>query len=68
MTRKDYELIAGAIHRTMMAHGIGNKNAREVAAGSKALRLAATDLAATLAADNPNFDRAHFLAACGTGA
>ena len=60
MTRKDYELIAAAIHRTGMASTIGKKKTSE-----QTLRLAATDLAATLAHDNPRFDRARFLAACG---
>lgn len=67
MTRKDYELIAASMHRTVMAHGIGNRSTREIAGGNKALRLAATDLAASLAADNPRFNRAAFLKACGVG-
>lgn len=68
MTRKDYQLIAASVHRSMQAHGIGNKSTREVAGGDKALRLVATDLAASLAHDNPRFDRARFLAACGVQA
>ena len=60
MTRKDYIAIAAAIHRTGMAVNIGKKKSAE-----HAVRLAAIDLAATLAQDNPSFDRARFLAACG---
>ena len=60
MTRKDYVAIAAAIHRTGMAVNIGPKKTAEYA-----IRLAATDIAATMAADNPRFDRARFLKACG---
>lgn len=68
MTRKDYILIAAAIHRSGMAHGIGRKSAAEQAGGNRALALLATDLAATLANENPNFDKVRFLAACGVSA
>lgn len=67
MTRKDYELIAAAIARTVQAHGIGEKSAKAKQGGDRALRLAATDLAASLAHDNPRFDRGRFLEACGIG-
>jgi len=60
MTHKDYVAIAAALHRTGMAVNIGGKKTAEYA-----IRLAATDLAATLAADNPRFDREWFLKACG---
>jgi hypothetical protein len=60
MIRKDYEAIAGALHRTSMAVNIGKKKTADYA-----IRLAAVDLAATLAADNPRFDRERFLKACG---
>lgn len=60
MTRKDYVAIAAAIHRTGMTVCIGQPKAAEYA-----LRLVATDIAATMAADNPRFDRARFLKACG---
>jgi hypothetical protein len=43
-----------------MAVRIGNK-----ATADSAIRLVAIDIAATLAADNPSFDRARFLKACG---
>jgi hypothetical protein len=60
MTRKDYVAIAASIHRTGMAMNIGKKGTAE-----SALRLAAIDIAATMANDNPRFDRARFLKACG---
>lgn len=60
MTRKDYEVIAAAMHRTGMAVNIGPKKSAEYA-----LRLVALDIAATMANDNPRFDRARFLNACG---
>jgi hypothetical protein len=70
MTRKDYELIASSIHRTVMVKTsrqlVGNAKAREVA--EDALRLVAIDLAATLGNRNPNFDRARFLKAAGVSA
>ena len=59
MTRKDYVAIAAAIHRTGMAMNIGKK-----ATAESAIRLAAIDIAATMANDNPRFDRARFLKAC----
>lgn len=60
MARKDYVAIAAAIHRTGMAVNIGGKKSAEYA-----LKLAATDIAATMANNNPRFDRARFLKACG---
>jgi hypothetical protein len=60
MTRNDYVAIAAALHRSGMAVRIGPKKTAEYAIG-----LVATDIAATLAADNPRFDRARFLKACG---
>lgn len=60
MTRKDYEAIAAAIHRTGMASRIGKKMDSE-----QTLRLFAIDIAATLKADNPRFDRERFLKAAG---
>ncbi len=59
MTRKDYVAIAAAIHRTGMASRITKKNSEQT------LRLAAIDIAATMAADNPRFDKGRFLKACG---
>jgi hypothetical protein len=64
MTRKDYELIAGCVARSGMAAGIGAKPL--FGDGMKAgVRLVAIDLASTLAWNNPAFDRARFLRACG---
>lgn len=60
MTRKDYVAIAAAIHRTGMAVNIGSKKSAEYA-----IKLAATDIAATMANDNPRFDVSRFLKACG---
>lgn len=60
MTRKDYVAIAAAIHRTGMARRIGKG-----LDGERTLQLVAIDIAATMAADNPRFDRARFLKACG---
>lgn len=60
MTRKDYVAIAAAIHRTGMAITIGPKKSAEYT-----LKLAASDIAATMANDNPRFDRERFLKACG---
>ena len=62
MTRKDYELIAGAIVRSRMVTELG-KNTIKRDAGLRALSLVATDLAATLAHDNPRFDKERFLRA-----
>lgn len=65
MTRKDYINIAGAVSRTRMACSIKG-SAIEKSAGEAALRLVATDLAATLRHDNPlGFNAALFLQNCG---
>lgn len=65
MTKKDYQLIAGAIHRSLRAVEWveGNKIKREVSRSMA--HLIATDLAATLAHDNPRFDKDKFKEACG---
>lgn len=60
MTRKDYVAIAASIHRTGMAVNIGKRKTAEYA-----LNLVAIDVAAQMAHDNPRFDRARFLKACG---
>lgn len=41
------------------------KNAQKRTAALKGIKLVATDLAATLANDNPEFDKARFMKACG---
>ena len=57
MTRKDYVAIAAAICETLKYH--------ERTDAIDALAFLARDLAATMARDNPRFDRARFLKACG---
>jgi hypothetical protein len=57
MTRKDYILIAGAL-RTV-------RQANSTVAHGLAIDDAALHLATRLANDNPRFDRARFLKACG---
>lgn len=64
--RRHYEAIAASISRTRMTTGL-NPSEKARNAGLAAVRLGAIDIAATLAADNPNFDRARFLKACGLG-
>jgi hypothetical protein len=63
MTKKDYELIAGTITDTIfMSKIIGDidmENAERV------LSLLAGKLATKLEAENPRFNRALFLEACG---
>ena len=65
MTKKDYELIAGAIHRSGMAlSGLeGNRMKKE--SMERMRSLIATDLSSSLAHDNPRFDPTRFLEACG---
>lgn len=67
MTKKDYELIAGAIYRSVRVTQWTNKNRVKREAELKALRLVATDLASSLAHENPKFDRKRFIEACGIG-
>jgi hypothetical protein len=65
MTRKDYELIAGTIHRSRMAKSL-IKQEKERNAAFSAISMVAIDMAATLANDNPRFDSDRFLDACGS--
>lgn len=63
MTRKDYILIAAAIRETLLTDpktGIVPPDREAAATHRAALRVADA-----LAADNPRFDRAQFLKACG---
>lgn len=60
MTKKDFELIAGAISRVRHQYG----TASDIVRLEHARRIAA-ELADALATTNPKFDRARFLAACG---
>ncbi len=64
MTKKDYILISGAVHRTRMIMNM-DKNSVRKQAKQEALHLLATDLTATLKHDNPLFDEDKFLASCG---
>jgi hypothetical protein len=64
MQRRHFELIAASIHRSRMAKSLIG-NAKERNAAIDGIRLVATDLAASLAATNPDFDRARFMKACG---
>ena len=64
MTRKDYELIAAALHRSSKALNL-SKRATARHDYETAIRLVAIDLCATLAYDNPRFDKAIFMKACG---
>jgi hypothetical protein len=60
------EAVAAALHRSRMATEINARKApAATAAAVRALKLAATDIGATLAHENPGFDRAGFLAAAG---
>lgn len=60
MTRKDYELIARAIKASMDgARYRGSDTERN------AIREVAKNIAGALQADNPRFDWARFLSACG---
>lgn len=63
MTRKDYVAIAAAINKRV--DGVNYGSAREDAAALDALQRASIDIAATMANDNPAFDRSRFLKACG---
>ena len=58
MTRKDYVLIAQTLSDLM-------KDFNNCGDDSVSLSLVAEELADTLANDNPRFDRARFLDACG---
>ena len=58
MTRKDYVLIAQTLSDLM-------KDFNNCGDDSVSLSLVAEELADTLANDNPRFDRARFLEACG---
>ena len=59
MTRKDYELIAGAVRDALHSARPWSEDKED------GIRLAVRSIADALAADNPRFDRSRFLAACG---
>jgi hypothetical protein len=58
MTRKDYVLIADTLANLMSDFNNGGED-------FVSLSLVAQELADTLEADNPRFDRERFLTACG---
>jgi len=60
MTRKDYVLIANAISDLMIS-----QRDRGAFAHAPSLDEVARELAYALEGDNPRFDRARFLQACG---
>lgn len=63
MTKKDYILISRALRRALPT----NPFTEPVTAGAQ-YDACVTALADALAVDNPRFDRARFLDACGTPA
>ena len=64
MTRKDYIAIARAINVSHI-YLTDNRAQREIDAANNTAKLAALHIAEYFATDNPLFDRARFLAACG---
>lgn len=70
MTRKDYQLIAAAFKaRRDTEIGLYNSTREErYARTAQGVALAASDLARALKAENPRFDTARFLVACGVRA
>ena len=65
MTKKDYELIAESVKRTITVESWMEKNQLKKQAKLDALRLIANDLAGSLYGDNARFDRNKFLTSCG---
>lgn len=65
MTKKDYELIAGSVRRSVRVTEWLSKNQVKREAKLEVLRLVANDLSGSLRADNPKFDQEKFLKACG---
>lgn len=62
MTKKDYILIAQSVWRSGY---VKDKNAVRQLAKEAMRRLIAIDLATSLQADNPDFNRTKFMEACG---
>jgi hypothetical protein len=60
MTRKDYELLA-----RVFRNEIETAEAMQETIGAEAVRCFADSLSGALAHDNPRFDKARFIAACG---
>lgn len=62
--KRHFELIAKSVWRSQAASSISGTAAKKAAAAD-AIRLVAIDLAASFRHENPNFDRARFMTACG---
>lgn len=62
MSRKDFEAIAESIKLSVVQATTVTKNHGD---RIQAIHITARNLANVLAANNPRFDRARFLAACG---
>lgn len=62
MTRKDYTAIAAAVVQARF--DVDSTDIDNLVSGQLAIDLVVDRLAATLAADNPRFDRGRFIAAC----
>jgi hypothetical protein len=60
MTRKDYKLIAGVLN-----HAIKNWEGFDQERPEEVVSMIAKTLSSQLIQDNPRFDRAKFLDACG---
>lgn len=65
MRKKDFDLIAESIRRTLQVTEWTEKNQVKKQAKIAALRLVASDLTASLAAQNPKFKKDTFYKNCG---
>lgn len=68
MTRKDYVAIASIIHPYAISaapHTAGKVERGRIAHAASYAKDIALDIASHMANDNPRFDRARFLKACG---
>lgn len=68
MQKRHFEMIAGCVARSRMAVEFIDRNAKRHDARLNGIRSVAIDLAATLGHDNPAFDKARFMKACGFSA
>ena len=67
MTRKDYVLLSAAIVATQERIYNQQNDTMDAAPQLRGVRRAAAHICDALAADNPRFDPAQFLKACGCG-
>lgn len=65
MNRREYQLLAGVLHRTRMVTGL-EKNKIKREAKLHTLNLVTTDLIATLKHEYPNFNEQMFREASGS--